>query len=174
MRPPLSLLAIAFFLLSLSACSPALNWRQTSPQASGVTLLFPCRPDKDERTIRLGSSSLRMQMHACRAGDAAFSLAFVDVADAAQVGAVLAALRAAAQANLGGPATAEPWRARGATPNEQSMLVRIDGHLPDGTNVVEHAAFFVKGMRLYQATALGGPLDADALASFFDSIQVVS
>ena len=113
-------------------------------------------------------------MHSCRAGGAVFSLAFADVSAPAQVAVVLAALRVAAQGNLGGAVTARPWTARGATPNEQSALVRIDGHLPDGKRVVEHAAFFVKGLRLYQATALGESLDADALDSFFDSIQVVS
>jgi hypothetical protein len=174
MRFPLRLSVLVLFLLSLAGCAPEFNWRQTSPQGSGVTLLFPCRPSMNERTVRLAGSPMRMRMHSCRAVGATFSLALADVGDPAQVAVVLAALRFAAQGNLGGAVTARPWTARGATPNQQSALIRVEGHLPDGKRVVEHAAFFVKGLRLYQATVLGDSLDARTLDSFFDSIQVVS
>jgi hypothetical protein len=115
-----------------------------------------------------------MQMHSCSAAGAAFSLAFADVADVARVTSLLAALRVAAQANLGGAATARPLVVAGATPNEQSALIQIEGRLPDGRRLVEHAAFFARGLRLYQATALGESIDADALDTFFNSIQVVT
>jgi hypothetical protein len=174
MRFSLRLSVLVLCLLSLAGCTPEFNWRQTSPPGSGATLLFPCRPRMDERTVRIAGSSLRMQMHSCRAGGVTFSLAFADVGEPTQVAVVLAALRLAAEGNLGGAISARPWTARGATPNQQSALVRIDGHLPDGKSIVEHTAFFVKGLRLYQATALGDSLDADALDSFFDSIEVVS
>ncbi len=115
-----------------------------------------------------------MRMYSCGAAGAVFSLAFVDVNEPARVAPVMAALRAAAQANLDGTAAARAWAPPGGTPNERSALVRIEGRLPDGRRVVEHVAFFVRGMRLYEATALGESLDADALDTFFDSIKIAT
>jgi hypothetical protein len=163
----------AALLIVLAACTPALNWRETRPEGSGVKMLFPCRPDRHERTIRVAGAELHMQMHFCSAAGAAFSLAFVDASDPTRVTPLLARLRAAAAANVGGTATVRTMVVPGATPNEQSALIRVEGHLPDGRGVVEHAAFFVKGLRLYQATALGKSLTTDALETFFSSIEIV-
>jgi hypothetical protein len=162
----------AAVLSALVACSPALNWRQTKPAGAGVGLLFPCRPDRHERTVRLAGVELGMQMHSCEAAGALFSIGFVDVPDLSRVVPVLAEMRAAAVANVEGTATAATLAVPGATPNQQSALLRIDGHLPDGRRVVEHVAFFVRGARLYQATALGDSLSDDALESFFGSIKL--
>jgi hypothetical protein len=163
----------ASFLLGLAACAPALNWRETRPDGAGIVMLFPCRPDRHERTISLAGAPMRMQMHSCDAAGAVFSLAFFDVADAASVSPLLAEMRRAAVTNVNGTATARSWSVPGATPNEQTARVRVDGRLPDGRRVVENTAFFVRGLRLYQATALGGTLDADALDTFFGSVKVV-
>ncbi|MEO8922537.1 MAG: hypothetical protein ABI330_06875 [Caldimonas sp.] len=113
-----------------------------------------------------------MQMHSCDAAGTVFSLSFVDVTEPSRVTPALTALRAAAVGNVGGTATERPLAVPGATPNPLSALVRIEGHLPDGRRVVEHAGFFVRGLRLYQATALGGSLSVDALETFFGSIKV--
>ena len=69
---------------------------------------------------------------------------------------------------------APPPAIAGATPNGQSALLRIDGRRPDGRPVVARAAFFVKGLRLYQATVLGAgePVNAEALETFFASIRL--
>jgi hypothetical protein len=164
---------VASFLLGLVACAPALNWRETRPDGVGVVMLFPCRPDRHERSITLAGAPIRMQMHSCDAEGAVFSLAFLDVADAASVTPLLTEMRRAAVANVNGVAVARPWVVPGATPNEETARLRIEGRLPDGRHVVENTAFFVRGFRLYQATALGGSLDADALDTFFASVKVV-
>lgn len=160
-------------MLSLAACTPSLNWRQASLEGSGVSMLFPCRPERAERAVHIADAELRMRMHSCNAAGAVFSLAFVDVPEAARVASVVDALRAAAQANLGGTATARAWTAQGATPSEHGALLRVEGRRPDGRRLVEHAAFFVRGLRVYQATALGEQIEDDALDTFFDSIKVV-
>ncbi len=62
----------------------------------------------------------------------------------------------------------------GATPNPQSRFLRIEGRFPDGRVVVVHAAFFVKGVRVYQATVVGqggGPV-GETLETFFNSIRL--
>ena len=122
--------------------------------------------------MRVAGETLRMRLHSCSAAGATFSLAVLDVGDAARVGVVLAALRAAAVANLNGTASPQPFDVAGATPNQASGRLRIEGRLRGGAPAVEHAVFFARGLRLYQATTLGGSLDNDALDTFFSSIRI--
>jgi hypothetical protein len=44
---------------------------------------------------------------------------------------------------------------RGAPPNDQAGRIVVEGPLPDGAAVQEHAAFFVRGLRVYAATVIG-------------------
>jgi hypothetical protein len=159
----------------LAACSPVLDWRESHPEGSGAAMLFPCRPVRHDRTVRVGEITLRWQLHSCAAGGATFSLAVADGAEPVQVTPLLAALRSETLANLGGAATEQPLPAiAGATPNAQSALLRIVGQRPGGRRVVGHAAFFVKGLRLYQATVLDNDESAgsEALETFFASIRL--
>jgi hypothetical protein len=169
-------LAMLATTLLLTACSPTLDWRESRPEGSGAILLFPCRPDRHERSVRVVDTTLRLQLHSCKAGGATFSLTVGDGAEPAQVTPVLAALRNQTLANLGAADVTErplPPIA-GATPNPESALLRIVGRRADGRRVVAHAAFFVKGLRLYQATVLADddPAGSETLATFFASIRL--
>jgi hypothetical protein len=113
-----------------------------------------------------------MELHSCEAGGAPFSLAFVDAGDPGRVEPLLAALKASAVANIGGTPAAQPFAPPGATPNPGSALLRVQGRLPDGRHVTEHAAFFVRGLRLYQATVLGEALPEDSVQTFFAAIKL--
>ncbi len=135
-------------------------------------MLFPCRPDQHERAVQLAGSGRRMQMYSCRAAHASFSLAYVDAAQPAQVGGLLDELRGRAAANIAGVGAARPLSVPGATPNERSAQLRIEGRLPDGSAVTENAAFFVKGLRIYQATSIGQAVPAQAVETFFGAIKV--
>ena len=160
---------------SILACVPALVWRETRPEGSVVAMMFPCRPELQERPVRVGAETLKLRLHSCTAAGAAFALAAADVDDPARVTALLGALRDQAIANVGGVATAEATPAiPGSTPNSQSARLRIVGRRPDGRPVVEHAAFFVKGLTLFQATVIGagGSVDREAIDRFFGSIRL--
>ncbi|MEP6739548.1 MAG: hypothetical protein ABJA61_04170 [Caldimonas sp.] len=160
---------------ALQACSPALDWRESRPEGSGVVMMFPCRPVRYERTVQLAGQSTPMQLHSCRAADNTFSLAVADASDPARVAPLLAALREQAVGNIAGVAAPRPLPPiAGATPNAASALWRIEGKRPDGRRVVEHAAFFVKGLRLYQATVIGEaePPGQEWFESFFAAIRV--
>ena len=161
---------------TLLACSPVFDWRETRPEGSGAVAMFPCRPVKQERSVRIGAAVLPMQLHSCRAGDTLFLIAAVDVADPAEVTPLLIAFRAQALANLGAVAGGEagPFAVAGATPNPQSGRVGIVAARPDGRRVGAQAAFFVKGLRLYQATVLGadGSPGRDVVDTFFGAIRL--
>ncbi|MGZ8260966.1 MAG: hypothetical protein ACXWUL_10505 [Caldimonas sp.] len=161
--------------LCLGGCSPRLDWREVRPEGDNAAMLFPCRPQLQERKASLGGEQVPMRLHSCSAGGASFSLLALDLADPARVTTELAALRAAAIANLAGSATeARPLAPVGATPNPESARLHIVGRRPDGSRVVADAAFFVKGLTLYQATVLGSE-DArghEAVDAFFAAIRL--
>lgn len=157
------------------ACSPVFDWRQTNPEGLGVALMFPCRPHPQERTVHVGATAAAMQLFSCQAGGSTFALATLQVADPAAVTPLLVALREQAVANLSGTAREQNgFTPPGATPNIASGRWTVAGARPDGTRVVAHAAFFVKGLRLYQASVLGADETAgrEAVDTFFDAIRL--
>ena len=78
---------------ALAGCAPTFDWREARPPGSGALLLFPCRPQVQERQVPLGGSPVRLSIHACSAGGVTWGMAVADVVDPARVGAALEALR---------------------------------------------------------------------------------
>jgi hypothetical protein len=157
----------------VAACAPALDWREVRPDDSGLTMLFPCKPDSHARRVSLGKQQVRLVLHACTAGGSTWALAFADVVDPAQVGEALTELSVAAQKNLGA-SQSRPLglKVNGATPNPYSRRFEIAGRAPDGREVTEQVAVFTKGMRVFQAAALGDKLEPEAVDTFFGSLRI--
>lgn len=133
---------------------------------------FPCRPDRHARVVEVAESKARMEMLVCAAGGSTFALSFFDVADPARVTATLAALRAVMMANVQGVLPRlVPAQVNGMTPNPEAVRLSLDGRLPDGAAIHAHAAFFVKGLRVYQATVIGAEPGPQVIEPFFDGLK---
>ena len=157
----------------LSGCAPALDWREVRPADSQLLLLFPCKPNAQERRVALAGQAVRMTLHACSAGGQTWGLAVADVADPSRVTPAMAEFGASAAANIGAaPARPATFQVRGATPNAGSQRLRLQGKLPDGTPVKMELAVFTHGTRVFQATVLGEALDTEAVDTFFDALRV--
>lgn len=171
MTRPASLIAVLAAACSV-ACSPALDWRDFVPEGTDIRVSFPCRPDRHARAVTVAGAKAQMEMLSCSAGDATFALAFVDVADPARVGATLADLRATAASNLNdvSPQTLV-LQIQGMTPNEQAARITIAGKLPDGAQVQEHAAFFARGLRVYQAAVIGAKPAPQVVDAFIAGLK---
>ena len=157
----------------LTACSPALDWREVRPASTAAILLMPCKPVTQERSLALAGAPVRLSLLACTAEGQTWGLAHADVADPARVGAALEELRRAAAANISsGTATPLPLQVPGATPQAASLRVRLGGRLPDGRPVQMQVALFALGTRVFQATALGERLEPEASEIFFGSIRL--
>ena len=157
----------------LTGCAPALDWREVRPEAGGITLLFPCKPDHQARRLSLAGTEVRLVLHACNAGGATFALAFADVGDPGRVAPALGELESATQRNLSaGAAEPLPLKLDGATPNANSRRSSFSGRMPDGRTAVGQTAVFAKGTRVYQATMLGERVDVDAADTFFGNLRL--
>ena len=157
----------------LTGCAPSLDWREIQPDDSHAVAMFPCKPTTDARMVSLAGARVRMVLVACRAGDVTWALAFADMADPAKVAQALQDLRASSAGNLGGtPTVTGPMQLPGMTPNPQAERVQVQGRLPGGEAVRLESGFFAHGTRVYQATAMGKALDAEAVATFFDGLKL--
>ena len=163
-------------LTALAACTPALDWRELSPEGSQARLMFPCKPASHARPVAVAGETIEMSMFACSAGETVYALSFADVKDPARVGATLDALARAAQSNLQAMngAASEPAKVAGMTPHAQAGQWLLAGRLPDGRAVQERVVLFSHGTRVYQATMLGAKLDSEAQDTFFGALRVGS
>jgi hypothetical protein len=155
------------------ACTPALNWREVRPEGSQAQLMFPCKPASHMRRVTLAGREVEMSMFACTAGEVSYVLTFADLQDPASVAPALDELGHAARAHLQlSAAASSPLSVPGMTPSPRAALWQIEGRLPDGRAVVERAAMFSYGTKVYQATAIGARLDGEALETFFGALRV--
>jgi hypothetical protein len=62
-------------IVSLGACSPALNWRDVRFDNARWTGWLPCKPDIAERPVNLGDQVAKLRLMGCEADGMDFTLA---------------------------------------------------------------------------------------------------
>lgn len=140
----------------LSACQPALNWREVRPAQSGALALFPCKPDIEQR--------VGMGLARCETAGRGFSLSWADAPDPSQSGAALDAMARALAAKLNQPLPpAEALQVPGMTPLPQAGQYRLPG---------ARLAVFAHGGRVYQALMTAPQDDPAAWESFVTGLRV--
>ena len=157
---------------NLAACSPALDWRESLAEGSGLVASFPCRPDRHGRSVALGGTTVQIDMLVCAAAGATYAVSYFDVIDPAGIGPALGALGEAMLSNVQGAGPQlTPLQIPGMTPNAQSLRLAVVGRKPDGSALQAQAAFFTKGLRVYQAAVIGAALTGDAVDPFFAGLK---
>lgn len=172
MNRALTLLAAPAMAVVGVACSPALDWREFVAEGSDLTVTFPCRPDRQARAVAIAGTTRRLELLACKAGGATYAVAFAGGIEPARITQTLAELGAVAIGNVAGrDARWTPWTTPGMTPNPLARRLAVAGRLPDGAAVQEHAAFFTRGARVYQATVIGAKPAPQAVETFFGGLK---
>ncbi|NVO05848.1 MAG: hypothetical protein HXX19_07940 [Rhodoferax sp.] len=138
----------ASLALCLAACAPSLNWR--SVQLGHLSTLLPCKPDTATRQVALADTRYAMEMAGCQVGDALFAISRIQVADAAQAPAAMAALRSASLAQVQASAV-HPLANSGNA--QTSFDVLVDGKRPDGTPVQARFQWKLFATEVYQIAA---------------------
>jgi len=152
-------IAVSLVGVALTACAPALDWRDVRADAAGLQLQFPCKPAQQQRTLPLAGAPVMVTLLVCSADGQTFGLAHADVADPTHVQPALQELAAAAARNIAGTMVRSvPLQLPGATPNEASLRQRLAGHMPGGKPAQIELALFAVGTRVFQASVLGEDL----------------
>ncbi|MDR7306868.1 hypothetical protein [Rhodoferax saidenbachensis] len=145
-------------LAVLSACSPALNWRQAS--VASVPVMLPCKPDKARRSVTLVPHTLVMDMVGCEAGSALFAVSRVELPEGVAAPEVLAAWRAQALAALRASQVQDQPMA-GAT------LLQAQGLRPDGRAVQAQLLWRLRGRQIVHWAVYAERLGPDMTEPFF-------
>lgn len=165
--------AFAVAALALVGCAPELNWRDWRTDSPGVTLLFPCKPVRQQRNLAIDGVPRTVVLNVCDAGSSTWAVTQIDV-EPPQAGAVLLkALVGAAHVNLAAaPAAPVASAPQGSDAVEGAGRYRVAGRTPAGdVRRAEHLVMAV-GSRVIQVSALGERLDADAVDTFLGSVRV--
>lgn len=182
--------------LSLSACSPALNWREVRVDPpSGLLAQFPCKPDRHVRQVAWPGvpGGLEMTMLSCQVDDSTWAVSHMRLPDVRQVEGALSGLRAQMQANLEAAARmATPPRpvvatalgaaaVPGMTPSAQAQAWQFRATRPDGLGrpmpMRVRAWHFSHGLTVFQASvshpdaASGGQSSEDMADVFLSSFH---
>jgi hypothetical protein len=164
------------WLLALcAACTPTLNWREIQPEGSEVFAMFPCKPERYARKLPLAGEAVEMRMSSCVVDDVTYAVAYASVSEPGRVDAAIGALREAAARNLGGMLNESGNAAvPGMTPNGLAGRVSVAGRGARGEPLQEQAVFFVKGLRVYQASVVGPKVNAEAADTFIAGLRFAS
>lgn len=165
--------------LGLGACAPATDWRETlPPDAAGLRLMFPCKPDHASRSLPLNGvegGPVTLHLLSCDADGATWALSYADMGTPERRIQGLSALQAALVRNVsppGGPAPSvqavpeQTLAVPGRTAHPQDGAWWILGHRPGpngGTPVPVTIGTwqFSKGLHVFQASVWQNPLLVD-------------
>jgi hypothetical protein len=160
--------------LLLSACSPALNWRDVRTEDTGLGFLMPCKPDAAKKILPMGAQIAELKLLSCNAGNATFAVASADIANQAATSAVLAQWQAAALANIHAEpsAVSSPFKLLGASSEPAAVLVKAQGKRPDGAPTSSQTVYFAQGSRVFQAVIYAEKITPEAAQTFFSSLKL--
>lgn len=174
-------------VFALSACSPTLDWREVrfegtmeASEASPLTALLPCKPDRATREQTVGGERVSLSMIGCTASGATFTLSRMVLKNSAKTPQVLAAWQAAALAN------SHPINTHATVPTQpETIPFKVPGASgwPAAVRMnlsANQMAWFAQlagaDIVLYQAAIYGShdakPLAAEATNTFFESLRL--
>ena len=175
--PRFRLAAFVLAAVALAACSPTFNWREVQVGDDGLIALLPCKPDRATRNLPLGAEAVAVDMAGCQAGGATFAVAHATAGSAAQAESWMLSWRAATRAQLPGAPVTEtaavlPRAAAWPAPARLDTQGPASGGPAEAMHVLWFARQRPDGVSLYQATVLGTPSSAEALATFFEGLRI--
>lgn len=156
----------------LGACSPTMDWRELRAEGAALRFMLPCKPSVQARRLSLAGQAVLLNLQACAAGGQTWGLASADVGDPALLSRALTELAQAAGRNIQASVAADqPADISGATPNPASRRQVLQGRNSVGGPVTMHLALFTHGTHVYQASALGERVPAEAADTFFGALR---
>jgi hypothetical protein len=172
---------LALFVLSLTACTPAFNWREVRPEGLGFVVLLPDRPASLSREIELDGVTVTMTMTGARIDRSLFTVGMVELPPTALEHAdrALAAMRAGMLRNIGAQRADERTVKLSVADPSGRVLERQPGVRLEASGTVNRqtvrmtAVFVARGSRLWQVVAIEPEGRADQAATMIDSFRLL-
>jgi hypothetical protein len=159
--------------LALTACSPALNWREVRLEPSALVATLPCKPDQGTRAVSLAGQNLSMHMMGCEADSATFAVSYVDLPDATQAAAVQAQWQTAMLGNMRATQNRQsPLHIKGVVGAAGALQLQAQGTQPDGRAVMAQGVWFARGAQVFHAVMYAAKLDPEAADAFFTGFRL--
>lgn len=163
--------------MAMSGCSPSLNWRELRLGAAPLRMQLPCKPDKTQRDVPMGTQTLSLDMQGCDAGGATFAISHVQLAGTSSAPALLDGWKAAVLAHVHATQVREKaFVPPGGWSVPQSLRMQAHGRRADGSAVVLHAAWFARvdasGVHLFHAALFAPQEMPEAAETYFSSFAL--
>jgi hypothetical protein len=140
----------------LSACSPALDWREYRPPDGGFAVLLPQKPGQSRRSLDTPAGAVEMHMYSARVGEHVLAAGFADFA-APPDAALLDGMRDALVRNVDGRVESERAVEAGGFSGRE---ITARGPLGRGERAAPglvRARLLVRGNRYVQLLSIGAP-----------------
>lgn len=169
-------------LLTVGACSPALDWRDARLAGAGLSLLFPCKPQSQSRVVEVAGQPWSAALLACDAAGMTFAALALAPPPRSESSSQAAGLPAQAMDGLAQDAVAR-WG-----PLEGAQAAPAGVRLPDGVQgrwtrharaaasgpaLRTQALFMATPQGLVQLSVHGERLSDVALENFFGQLKVM-
>ncbi len=170
MRRPTLLVPILPLML-VAGCSPALNWRKVDPEGAQVSLMFPCKPEREERTQPgPAGQPVVVRSMSCKARGGQFSFTWTDLGDARATSAAMRRMHEGIARQMA-PRASAPLGVRGIAADPEAFQQAFEARPGQPAQQARQAVFSREG-RLYQLLLQGERLDAEAWDVFLGSVQL--
>lgn len=176
---PRSGAVVAFVLLSLAACTPALDWREVQGGSVPFSVMMPAKPKMMTRQLALDGMPVTMTMTAAEVDGVTFAVGSVELADAEQARRAMQAMRVALVNNIHGKILHETAADAssvqpGALHSHRSIELEALGTTPDGRSRLLAARFVAQDRRAYQALVTGAQkaVSREQIDTFLTSFKV--
>jgi hypothetical protein len=175
-----ALVASLFGALTLSACSPAQNWRDVAFEGSALKVQLPCKPDRTNRSVPLGGVPVELQVVGCESGTAMVAVMSAALPVGSDASAVMAAWQKATldNARVTQPLAAgqqQAWHRPGQLPLATSLRVQAPGLRANGEPVNMDAVWGAvaegERVRLVHAVVYDRKIEAELANTLFDGIK---
>ena len=159
-------------LLTLTGCSPSLNWRQVEGVDAPFVVLLPAKPTTLSRPIDLDGMQVTMSMTATEVDGVTFAVGVIALPDAALSPKALQAMKLALVRNINGSIESEKTSGGGSF---DIVATGSIGRSKEAARLLAH--FAARDQRVYQAIIVGpssavSAMSADAADTFFTSFKV--
>lgn len=156
-----------------AGCSTDFNWRETSLPPTPLRGLFPCKPERAQRTVVLAGASLELHMASCRTAGVTTAIGHASLPSSVLSGAVLRQWRQATlQTMKARDVVEQPLVLAGVRAEPDALQLQAFGTGPEGKPLTLRAAWFTQGSTAFVAMVFGEQLSADIAETFFSGIRL--